>query len=381
MPRVGTDKTNKLPAIVTLNCIAILSGCGNGLSFGKGTYSNNSLSKASRASGISIDATRVAAEQAELKRFCDLTGRRPARITFALAHSLDTNQLIAAVNKEGSVTPDERDEKVAKAALKRLAPELEALQNGLDQVKEINTVALSKSPEWPGTEVKLEALRLTNNEAVQLTSSGLEIPREDALEMPEFTLLKNLNDMTGSALLEDILQPLMLSLNSTQGALPYSSLLQQEGNRTKNSPTTSPFFDTNKVVILVVAKSAPGPSPQDIALGRSLFGEKNFYVVYTEQAASESALLLKKADTSVVNEENQPTSAKGNNIKSDKLQQAKDDTADLEARLSDRRYSFTASEILAEARNLPADQQDSDSAALNLELSKVVDQVLSCPSN
>ncbi len=313
----------------------------------KGNVSNNSLSQASRASGISIDATRVGAEQAEVKRFCDLTGRRPLRINFALAHSLDTNQLVAAVNKEGTVTPDQREEKVAKTALKRLAPELKALQNGLDQVKEINSGAQSKSPEWPGTELRLKVLRLTNDETVQLTGSEPEIPRASPLKNTELTLLKNLNETPVSALLDDILRPLMFSLYFSEGSLPYSGFLQQEGNRTKSSPPTSPLFEANKVVIMVIARSAPGPAPQDIALGRSLFGEKNFYIVYSDQSASESALLLKNAD--------------------------------IEARLSDRRYSFTASEILAEARNLQADQQDSESADLNLELSAVVDQALSCP--
>ncbi len=372
MARVGSYSTKKFTVIVTAQCIAILSGCGNGLSFGKGTYSNNSLSRASRASGISNDANRVSAEKAELKRFCDLTGHRPARIVFTLANSLETTQLAGSVNNKGTGNPDERDEKLARSAVKKLNPELRALQRSLDQVKETNSAALSKSPAWPGTEVELNALRSSQDTAVQLAGSESEITGELDLEDPELTLQRNLNENPRSPLLYDILYPLISSLNPSAGGQAYSNYFQQQAADRQSSRALNPIIEANRIFIMIVARSAARPSSQDIALGRSLFGENNFYVVYSEQAASEPALLLKTSDSQNINGDSTPTPDKA------KLQRAKDGSAELDARLSDRKYSFTASQILAEPENLPADPKESESTGLNQQLSAAVEQALSC---
>ena len=353
-------RSKRCSVIVTMQCAALLSGCGNGLSFGKGTYSNSSLSKASRESGISIDANRGAAEQEEVKRFCDLTGRRPARIVFTLAHSLDNAQLYGSSESTKPDERDERDERVAESAVTELAPELRALQNSLNQIEEINAAALSKSPAWPGTEVEFKALKLSQDTAIQLTDSESEIPRKLAFEDLELTLQKNLNETPGSTLLDDILNPLMSSMNSPADVLTYSSYLQQEASQKQQSLPASPIFEANRILIMLVARSAPKPGAEDLALGRRLFAEKNFYVVYADQAAGESALLLKKSERSIVNGDTESASVKGKDSK------------------GDRRYSFTTSKILAALGNSPADREESESAQLNLQLSTIVDQTLSC---
>jgi hypothetical protein len=357
MAKVGTHRSKKCSVIVTLQCAALLSGCGNGLSFGKGTYSNSSLSKASRDPGISIDANRAAAEQEEVKRFCDLTGRRPARIVFTLVHSLDTAQ---SVGSSKTTSPDERDERVAESAVTKLAPELRALQNSLEKIEEINSAALSKAPDWPGTEVELKALRLSQVSAVQLTDSRSRIPRKIENEDLELTPQRNLNESPGSPLLDDILTPLVSSMNSPADEHTYSSHLQQEAAKTQDSLPARAIFEANKILILLVARSAPRPAAEDIVLGRRLFEEKNFYVAYSDQGASQSALLLKNSEISKDSGSSEPLSVNGKDSR------------------DDRRYSFTASKILAASGNSPANRQKSESAELNLQLSTIVDQALSC---